>query len=54
MLQAIAQGWTNEQIASRMHVSLATVKTHVNHIYSKLQIASRDEAKVRALQLGAS
>ncbi|HJW11372.1 MAG TPA: LuxR C-terminal-related transcriptional regulator, partial [Albitalea sp.] len=54
VLQAIAQGWTNEQIASRMHVSLATVKTHVNHIYSKLQIGSRDEAKVRALQLGAS
>ncbi|WP_372528571.1 response regulator transcription factor [Piscinibacter sp.] len=39
MLQAISHGWTNEQIAARMHVSLATVKTHVNHIYGKLHIS---------------
>lgn len=44
VLQLIAQGHTNEQIASGLFVSLATVKTHINHLYSKLNIQSRTEA----------
>ncbi|AKJ30150.1 LuxR C-terminal-related transcriptional regulator [Caldimonas brevitalea] len=53
VLQAIAEGWSNEQIAARLHISLATVKTHVNHLYSKLQLSSRDEARLKARHLAA-
>lgn len=51
ILQLIGEQFTNEQIANRLYVSLATVKTHINHIYSKLGIRSRSEAVHRARTL---
>ncbi|WP_374509648.1 LuxR C-terminal-related transcriptional regulator [Niveibacterium sp.] len=51
ILQLIGEQLTNEQIATRLHVSLATVKTHINHIYSKLGIRTRTEAVHRARTL---
>ncbi|MBB4011837.1 helix-turn-helix transcriptional regulator [Niveibacterium umoris] len=51
ILQLIGDQLTNEQISAHMHVSLATVKTHINHIYSKLGIRSRSEAVHRARTL---
>jgi predicted ATPase/class 3 adenylate cyclase/DNA-binding CsgD family transcriptional regulator len=39
----VAARLTNPQIAERMFVSRATVKSHLSHIYSKLEIASRME-----------
>jgi ATP/maltotriose-dependent transcriptional regulator MalT len=53
ILRLIGQRFTNDQIAARLFVSVATVKTHINHVYGKLGIASRSEAVVRARQLGA-
>lgn len=52
VLLAIGEQLSNEQIAARLHVSLATIKTHINHIYAKLQLSSRSEAiqRARALQ----
>jgi ATP/maltotriose-dependent transcriptional regulator MalT len=51
ILQLIGQHFTNEQIAARLHVSVATVKTHINRVYGKLQITSRAEAVQRANHL---
>ncbi len=51
ILQLVGKQLTNEQIAAKLHVSLATVKTHINHIYRKLEIRSRTEAVLQARTL---
>ena len=44
-----AEGLTNPQIAERLFISRSTVKTHLEHIYAKLDIAGRTElARVHA------
>jgi len=43
VLDLILQNKTNKEIASEMFVSLSTVKTHINNLYKKLKVASRDE-----------
>lgn len=52
ILQLIGAQLTNEQIATQLFVSLATVKTHINHLYAKLDIRTRAEAIHRARTLG--
>ncbi len=42
----------NPEIASEMHISLFTVKTHLKNIYRKLAATHRGEAVRRARQLG--
>jgi len=39
----IKNGKTNKEIASELFISLSTVKTHINNIYKKLDITSREE-----------
>lgn len=51
ILRLIGQHYTNEQIAARLNVSIATVKTHINRVYGKLGIGSRAEAVQRARHL---
>jgi LuxR family maltose regulon positive regulatory protein len=53
VLQLIEQGLSNRQIAQELVISLATVKSHTGHIYSKLGVSSRTQAvgKARALHL---
>lgn len=51
VLRLIAEHYSNEQIAATLFVSVATVKTHINRVYSKLNIASREEAIQRARHL---
>ena len=41
--ELVAQGLTNPQIAQRMFVSPGTVKTHVSHIFGKLDVHGRAE-----------
>jgi LuxR family maltose regulon positive regulatory protein len=43
---------TTAEIAQRCYVSINTVKTHVTHIYRKLDVADRSAAIERATQLG--
>lgn len=45
ILDLILQNRTNKEIASEIFVSVSTVKTHINNIYKKLQVSSRDEVK---------
>jgi DNA-binding NarL/FixJ family response regulator len=52
ILQLMAQGLSNKVIANRLVLSLKTVQNHVSHIFSKLQVADRAEAIVRAREGG--
>jgi DNA-binding CsgD family transcriptional regulator len=44
VLELIHEGLSNKEIAARLHVSLATVKTHINNIYKLLEVSNRREA----------
>ena len=48
VVELVAQGLTNPQVAERMFVSPGTVKTHVSHIFGKLDVHSRAELSARA------
>src|SRR5919199_352168 len=52
ILALIAHGHTNEQIAGQLVVSIKTVRNHVSTIFSKLQVADRAQAVVRAREAG--
>jgi DNA-binding NarL/FixJ family response regulator len=52
VLTLIAQGHTNAAIAERLVLSPKTVRNHVSTIFSKLQVASRAEAIIRARDAG--
>jgi LuxR family transcriptional regulator, maltose regulon positive regulatory protein len=52
VLQLVALGRTNQEIAEHLIVSRGTVKTHTHSIYRKLDVANRTEAVLRARQLG--
>ncbi len=41
----ILKNKTNKEIASDLFISLSTVKTHINNLYKKLNVGSRDEIK---------
>jgi DNA-binding NarL/FixJ family response regulator len=45
-----ARGLSNQQIASSLHLSEATVKRHLANIYPKMGVSSRGEAARKALQ----
>ena len=51
LLQA-ARGMSNQQIATSLHLSEATVKRHLANIYNKIGVASRTEATQKALANG--
>ncbi|MEA3376008.1 MAG: LuxR C-terminal-related transcriptional regulator [Chloroflexota bacterium] len=52
VLQLIAAGLTNREIAARLFISLNTVKAHTRNIYGKLNVHSRTQAAARSQQLG--
>lgn len=52
VLRLIAQGFENHQIAEKLVVSEATVRTHVSNILGKLHLASRTQAALYALREG--
>ena len=41
VVRLVAQGLSNQQVARRLVVSEATVKTHLNHVLSKLDLDGR-------------
>ena len=52
VLRLIASGESNRQISSKLFVGVGTVKTHVNHLYRKLDTHSRTQAVAKARGLG--
>ena len=52
VLQLIARGSANKQIAGELLISESTVKTHVANIFRKLNVSHRTEAVTQALQRG--
>jgi NarL family two-component system response regulator LiaR len=52
VLSAIAQGKSNREIAATLTISEKTVKTHVGHILSKLQLVDRTQAAIYAHKNG--
>src|SRR5919112_6190641 len=51
VLRLIASGKSNRRIATEIFVSVGTVKTHINHLYRKLDAHSRTQALARAREL---
>jgi DNA-binding NarL/FixJ family response regulator len=52
VLSLIASGKSNDEIAARLVVSPATVKTHINHIFAKTEVRDRAQAVVYAYRKG--
>jgi DNA-binding NarL/FixJ family response regulator len=52
VLTAVARGQGNKQVARALHISEATVKTHLLHIYAKLGVTDRTAAVTTALTRG--
>ncbi|HZM18739.1 MAG TPA: response regulator transcription factor [Gaiellaceae bacterium] len=52
VFRLIANGLSNPEIAQELHISEATVKTHITHILQKLNLRDRVQAVVLAYQTG--
>ncbi len=52
ILELVARGFTNKEIASALHLSKFTVRNHVNSVTAKLQVSDRTEAAFFAIQTG--
>jgi LuxR family maltose regulon positive regulatory protein len=52
VLGLVAEGLTNQQIASRLVISIRTVKKHVENIHGKLGVQNRTQAVARGRELG--
>lgn len=52
VLRLVAQGLSNPAIAKELFLSAATVKTHLLHVFEKLEVNDRTRAVTRAMELG--
>ena len=52
VLQLMAEGLSNQEIAARLFVSLNTIKTHSSRIFEKLDVRRRTQAVEKARRLG--
>ena len=52
VLDHIAQGESNQEIANQLHISVKTVGNHISNIFNKLQVADRAQAIVLAKDAG--
>jgi len=52
VLHLLAQGASNPQIAEELFITINTVKTHISHILTKLQLDNRTQAATYAVQKG--
>ena len=52
MLRLLAQGRSNPDIARQLYLSPKTVRNHVSNIFTKLQVADRAQAIIKARDAG--
>ncbi len=52
VLQLLAAGKQNKEIASELYITRDTVKKHITHIFDKLGVVNRTQATIRARDLG--
>jgi ATP/maltotriose-dependent transcriptional regulator MalT len=52
VLQLVSKGYSNKEIGKTLHISTATVKTHLIHVYNKLGVDDRTAAVTKALEKG--
>jgi DNA-binding NarL/FixJ family response regulator len=52
ILELLAEGISNKEIATRLGISFETVRTHLGHIYEKLHVQGRTEAVTKYLKSG--
>ena len=52
VLKLVAQGYSNQEIAQRLHISERTVGKHISNILEKLHLANRTQAALYALREG--
>ncbi|GBG96315.1 response regulator transcription factor [Lactococcus termiticola] len=50
VLQVLATGLSNQEIADQLFISLKTVKTHVSNIFTKLSVNDRTQATIYAIE----
>ena len=51
ILGLLARGHSNQEIAAKLFVSLSTVKTHLQHLFEKLEVKRRTQAVEKAKRL---
>ena len=51
ILSLLAQGFSNQEIAAKLFVSLSTVKTHIQNLFEKLDVKRRTQAVEKAKRL---
>ena len=52
VLKYVAQGDINSEIAKKLHISVHTVKAHLEAIYDKFGVKNRVQASMKAVVLG--
>jgi two-component system nitrate/nitrite response regulator NarL len=52
IIRLAADGCSNAQIAHHMHLSTATVKTHLQHVFEKLEVSDRSAAVAKSIRRG--
>jgi DNA-binding CsgD family transcriptional regulator len=52
ILRCVGGGQSNPQIAQHLHISPATVRSHLKHVYKKIEVGSRSEAISYAIRHG--
>jgi DNA-binding NarL/FixJ family response regulator len=50
ILELLAEGLSNKEIATRVHISAGTVRNHLDHIFKKLHVRCRTEAAAKYLR----
>jgi DNA-binding NarL/FixJ family response regulator len=52
ILELVARGWSNQQIAAQLVLSIKTVRNHVSSVFTKIQVVDRSQAIVKAREAG--